>query len=272
VLEARRSLDEVVRLQRSPVEVAKVHDILVPAVSGHLPCRVYDPQREGTPPIIIYLHGGGWMLGSVLTTDGPCRRLAQASGCIVISVEYRRAPETAFPGPLEDCISAVHWVSANAAVLGGDAERLFILGDSAGGNLAAAVTLCLRESGDVLPPQSPPLPSWQEHAGDPLMRASTMAWFWEGYLGKGGSDDWRAAPMLAPDVSGLPPAVIVVAEFDVLRDEALLYAQRLKEAGIETDVALFPGAPHGFWWMDAVLSQAAELDGFLGRAVQAMAN
>lgn len=277
VIEARLALEEVTRLQLPEQPMASVKDILVPGAAGDLPARVYNPNPERTLPIVVYLHGGGWVLGSVTAADKPCRRLCRESDCIVVSVDYRRAPETRFPGPLEDCLAAVRWVAAHAGQLGADSDRLALMGDSAGGNLAAAVTQSLRgeEGGRIArqlllypclyPARGTDFQSYREHADGPLLTAAEMEWFWDHYLGEASDGrDPKAAPLLATDFSGLPPATIVLAEADVLRDEGLAYAQKLITAGVDVNVMLFPGAPHGFWWMDAALPQARELDTLLG--------
>ncbi len=277
VIEARLALEEVTRLQLPEQPVASVKDILVPGAAGDLPARVYNPDPERTLPIVVYLHGGGWVLGSVTAADRPCRRLCKESDCIVVSVDYRRAPETRFPGPLADCLAAVRWIAAHAGQLGADSGRLALMGDSAGGNLAAAVTQSLKGEEGVriarqlllypclYPARGTDFPSYRQHADGPLLTAGEMEWFWNHYLGEAGDGrDPGAAPLLAADFSDLPPATIVVAEADVLRDEGLAYAQKLSAAGVDVTVILFPGAPHGFWWMDAALSQARELDTLLG--------
>lgn len=277
VIEARLALEEVTRLQLPEQSVASVRDILVPGAAGELPARVYNPDPGRTLPIVVYLHGGGWVLGSVTAADRPCRRLCREGDCIVVSVDYRRAPETRFPGPLEDCLAAVRWIAAHAGDLGADSERLVLMGDSAGGNLAAAVTQSLGGEEGVriarqlllypclYPARGTDFPSYRQHGDGPLMTAGEMEWFWNHYLGETGDGrDPSAAPLLAGDFSGLPPATIVVAEVDVLRDEGLAYAQKLSTAGVDVNVILFPGAPHGFWWMDAALAQARELDTLLG--------
>lgn len=280
VLHARAVLEGVTRLQRAAVEVARVVDVLVPGAAGLLPARVYHPDPGRRLPLVVYLHGGGWVLGSVRAADRPCRQLAQQSGCVVVSLEYRRAPETKFPGPLDDCLSAVLWLREHADEVGADPGRLVLVGDSAGGNLAAATTLCLRDGGGVqvdhqvllypclLPTRETPFGSYAENADGPLMTRREMVWFWDHYLRTGADGrDARAAPLRADDLSGLPPATVVVCELDVLRDEGLEYARRLQESGTDVITTVYAGAAHGFWWMDAVMSQADELTAELAAAV-----
>ena len=280
VLHARAVLEGVTRLQKAAVDVARVRDVLVPGAAGLLPARVYHPDPGRHLPLVVYLHGGGWVLGSVRAADRPCRRLAQQSGCVVVSLEYRRAPETKFPGPLEDCLSAVAWLRQHAAEVGADPGRLVLVGDSAGGNLAAATTLTLRDRGGVQvdaqvllypclrPARGTPFGSYAENADGPLMTRREMVWFWDHYLRTDADGrDARAAPLLADDLGGLPPTTLVVAELDVLRDEGLEYARRLEDSGTEVTTTVYAGAAHGFWWMDAVMSQADELTVELAAAI-----
>lgn len=276
VLHARALLEGVTRLQGPPEPVAQVRDILLPGADGLLPARVYHPDPARRLPMVVYFHGGGWVLGSIRAADGPCRALAQSSGCVVVSLEYRRAPETKFPGPLEDCLSAVRSLASRVEEFGGSG-RLVLLGDSAGGNLAAATSMCLRDAAGprvdaqvllypcLAPARGSTFGSYEQQADGPLLTRGEMIWFWEHYLATEADGlDPRAAPLLAADLSGLPPTTVVVCELDPLRDEGLAYAERLQAAGVETEVICYPGAAHGFWWMDGVMRQAAELTAQLG--------
>jgi acetyl esterase len=269
---ARGVLENVVRLQAPETPLAEVRDLLVPGVAGDLPARVYHPDPSRRLPLVVYVHGGGWVLGGVLPADRPCRRLAAAAGCVVVSIEYRRAPETKFPGPLEDCVSAVRWLAANADEVGGDSDHLVLMGDSAGGNLVAATAQRLRDEAGppverqillypcLIPPRANTFASFEQYADGPLMTRSELEWFWSHYLRSAADeDDAAAAPLLAADLAGLPATTIVVAELDPLRDEGLAYAQRLRAAGVPTEVEVYRGAAHGFWWMDGEMRQAGEL-------------
>lgn len=283
VPQARALLEEVTRLQREPQPVAFVEDVLLEGAEGRLPARVYRPGGGGAGhPVVVYLHGGGWTLGSLRAADEPCRALANASGCVVVSVDYRRAPETKFPGPLEDCVSAARWALQRAESLGGDG-RVVLLGDSAGGNLAAATTLRLRELGGpqvaaqllvyptLAPASTTDFPSYRAFADGPLITRRELDWFWEHYLrSPRDAGDPLAAPLHAADLSALPPATVVVAELDPLHDEGVAYARRLEAAGVPTRLVEVTGAAHGYWWMDAALSQAEELTALLAEVLAAL--
>lgn len=272
VLHARALLEGVTALQGPKVSLAQVRDVLLPGAAGLLPARVYHPDPGQSLPLVVYLHGGGFVLGSIRAADGPCRALAAASGCAIVALEYRRAPETKFPGPLQDCVSAVRWIASRREELGGNG-RLVVLGDSAGGNLAAATALVLRDEahgslldGQVLlypclaPARGSPYRSYVDRADGPLLTRREMEWFWDHYLrGAADATDPRAAPLLAADLSGLPATTLVVCELDPLRDEGLAYADRLSAAGVPTTVLSYAGAAHGFWWLDGVMEQAHEL-------------
>ena len=279
VTEARAQIDQVTRLQTPPTPIAEVRDVLLPGALGSLPARVYHPL-PGTPlPVAVYFHGGGWVLGGVGPADGPCRALAAAGPCVVVSVDYRRAPETKFPGPLQDCVAAASWIAEHREDFGG-ADRLVLVGDSAGGNLATATAMSLRDSGgprydaqvllypSLAPPGTTEFGSYTEFADGPLMTRREMEWFWEHYLrDERDGFDPLAAPLRSTHLADLPPATVVVAEFDVLRDEGIAYARRVQAAGVEVDLVTVAGAAHGFWWMDKAMSQAADLTAFVAAVV-----
>ncbi|MEV6483041.1 alpha/beta hydrolase [Streptomyces sp. NPDC051576] len=233
-------------------------DVLV--ADSQIPVRVYRPaEPEGDLPGLLFLHGGGFVLGSVAAADADARRLAAEAGVVVVSVEYRLAPEHRYPAAVEDCYAALVWAAKNAAELGLDSDRLAVFGESAGGGLAAAVTLLARDRG------GPPLrfqflctPELDDRLATPSMLAyaDTPGWnlpaaelSWDHYLGEGvrGGDDvpCYAAPARAEDLSGLPPTYITVCQFDPLRDEGIAYAQRLAQAGVLTELHLHPGTFHG---------------------------
>ncbi|MCW2677897.1 MAG: hypothetical protein JWR70_2937 [Modestobacter sp.] len=284
VLQARASVAASTRVQGARPEVAEVRDLLVPADGRRLPVRVYHPAQGETRPLLVYLHGGGFVTGSVAVADRPCRALALAAGCVVVSVEYRLAPETPFPGPLEDAVAAVRWAAAHAAELGADAGRLVVAGDSAGGALATSVGRVLRDDGGpavarqvLLYPTLAPVrgrstPSLERNGEGYSLTRGALEWFWDHHLARPeDATDPLAAPLLAAeaDLAGLPPATVVVAEFDPLRDDGIAYAERLAAAGVDVTLHRVPGAIHGFWWMAGALSQAGELTAWLGGHLRA---
>ena len=283
VLRARRALEGVTRLQGERVEVAEVRDILVPGAAGRLPARVYRPVPAAGVPLLVYFHGGGFVLGSVAAADRPCRSLAVASGCTVVSVDYRLAPETPYPGPFEDCLAAWMWLSAHAGELGCDPERVGVAGDSAGGNLAAAVALAARPGHGpggaqaptvqalIYPVLSPePVASHRDNATGYLLTTAEVEWFWELYLGTAAAQQptATAAPLSAEDVSGAPPAIVVTAGYDPLRDEGLAYAVRLRDAGVAVEALHYPSAIHGSMWMAGALPVGRAMLQDLGGALR----
>jgi acetyl esterase len=255
-------------------EIARETDTLAggaPAVSqlrttsfpqpGHrVPARVYTPTDGSAPfPALIYFHGGGWVFGDIDTHDSVCREIANRGRCVVISVGYRRAPEHKFPEPVDDCFGAVQWATdpATAAHLEIDPARVAVGGDSAGGTLAAVVTQLAKAAngprlvGQVLicpvTAYYPDTASYRENATGFGLEESFMPWMWEHYLRTpADGHDPRVAPILAPDVSGLPPAIVITAECDLLRDEGERYAERLWKAGVPVKLTRYPGMVHGF--------------------------
>jgi acetyl esterase len=232
--------------------------------------RVYSHGAAGPAPCLVYFFGGGWVLGSLDSIDPTCRRLANAAGCTVVSVGYPRAPEHPFPAAVEACYAAVRWIARHAGELGIDADRLAVGGTSAGGNLAAVVALLARERGGpsltaqvLVYPVVDHLPATESMRAmavdDDFFDARSMAWCWGHYVSDpADAESPLAAPMRADDVSGLPPAVVITAEHDPLRDEAELYARRLEAAGVRVDLARYDGMVHGFFSMSELeASQAA---------------
>ncbi len=224
-----------------------------------IPVRAYTPRDEspGPRPALLFYHGGGWVLGGLDTVDALCRKLANASGCVVISVAYRLAPEHKFPTPLDDCFEAARLVEADAGSFGVDPSRIAVGGDSAGGNLAASVALMARSRGGpklafqllIYPIAEHDLdsPSYLANAEGYGLTRDIMAWYWTQYLGR--PEDGLsplASPLKAEDLSGLPPAFVMTAEYDVLRDEGDAYAARLAEAGVTVEHRCYPGQIHGF--------------------------
>jgi acetyl esterase len=245
-----------------PVAVADVEDRSVHAPEGHeIPVRIYRP-RTGTPlPAVVFFHGGGWVLGSLDGYDSTCRRLALEADCVVVSVDYRLAPEHKFPAAPDDALHVTRWVAATAAALGIDERRVAVAGDSAGGNLAAVTCVRLRDGGGpqavaqlliypVVRHYLPATGSMLENGEGYLLDRAAMAWFTDHYLGaQSDRTHPHYAVALTPDLSSLPPALIITAEYDPLRDEGEHYAQRLREAGNRADTLRFDGMIHGFFGM-----------------------
>jgi acetyl esterase len=264
------------------IPIGKVTNIAIPTANGEIPSRSYSAVASGGEalPTLVFFHGGGWVIGSVDTHDGLCRMIANGSGCRVISVDYRLSPESKFPGPVEDAAAAVEWIEKNAAQLGVDANRLAIGGDSAGGALAAVVTQIAKEKGTPkLAYQLLLFPvtqignetiSLREYAEGYFLERKTLEWFYENYLPPGADKrDPRISPLTASDVSGLPPAYVMLAGFDPLHDEGLQYAEKLRTAGVAVTVADYPDMVHDFIYLQAVLPQAAEALNTAAKALKA---
>jgi acetyl esterase len=251
---------EQMQLPRPELKIAGVEDRKIPGPAGEIPVRIYRPDGKAPLPALVYFHGGGWVIGSLETHDGSCRDLANRVGCVVVSVDYRLAPEHRYPAAAEDCFAATKWVAANAAALGVDPKRIAIGGDSAGGNLAAAVALMARDRrGPALRHQLLIYPvtdadftraSYRENAEGYLLTTQAMEWFWGHYVPEAAQrKEPYAAPLQAKDLAGLPPAFVITAEYDPLRDEGEAYAKRLQEAGVRTTLKRYDGAIHGFFAM-----------------------
>lgn len=247
--------------------VAKIEDRQIPGPEGPLRIRIYTPQGMGPFPVLVYFHGGGWVFGNLESHDAICRALTNAANCITVAVDYHLAPEYKFPVPTEDCYAATEWVASNTASFNGDETRIAVGGDSAGGNLAAAVSQMARDRGGptlvyqllVYPitDYMPDVPSYRENGEGYYLTRADMAWFWNHYLGnEAEGKNPYASPLQATSLNGLPSAMIITAEYDPLRDEGELYANRLKEAGILTTLIRYPGMIHGFIRMRDAIDQA----------------
>jgi acetyl esterase len=253
-----------------PPELESVQPLSIPAPHGAIPARIYTPKTlrktGGLAPCLVFFHGGGWVIGDLETHDVVCRKLAHEGELIVISVDYRLAPEHKFPAAVDDAIHATKWIAANAGKLGIDASRLSVGGDSAGGNLAAVVALAARDgngpklAGQVLVYPATDFsmkhPSHAEPETSILLTHSVIRWFSNHYLGGADINDWRVSPARAKTLAGLPPAYVLTAGADPLRDEGDEYAKRLKEAGVAVTYRHFPGQFHGFFTMGKLLQQA----------------
>ena len=246
--------------------VASVQDRMVPGPAGELPVRIYAPEGEPPFPIVVWFHGGGWVVGTLDSYDPLCRALAAAVPAVVVSVDYRLAPEHRWPAAVEDAYAATMWASRHAAELGGAQHRLAVAGDSAGGNLAAVVALGARDRGGpaiafqlLVHPvldAAGDTGSWREFAEGLDLTAAGMRWYWDHYLGEADGAAPDASPARAAFLGGLPPALVIVASHDILRDEGEAYAARLADAGVAAAATRIPGVVHGFFRWRAVTPAA----------------
>ena len=270
VAEARRAAQGQVPPRRTPTPVAAVLDRTIPGPAGDLPIRIYTPNGAGPFPLLMYFHSGGFVVGSVAGSDGICRALCHGAGYSVVSVDYRLAPEHPFPAAPDDCLAATRWAAAHAADFNADATRVVVAGDSAGGNLAAVTALrCRDEGGPALRGQllvypvtdyhTPATASYLENANGYLLTRDLMIWFWGHYL-KDAADAHHphAAPLRAPDLRGLPPALVITAEYDPLRDEGEAYAERLQAASVSTVLSRYDGMFHGFFTLGDLLAESRQ--------------
>jgi acetyl esterase len=267
--EQNRQILQAMSTMQVPIPVARVEDRKVPGPDGTILVRLYTPQGHGPFPVLMFFHGGGWVIGDLETYDELCRTLTNEANCLVVSVDYRLAPEHKFPSGPEDCYAATQWVAANATRFNGDPSRLALGGDSAGGNIAAVVAQMARDRGNfpvifqlLLYPMTNLLAetaSLRENAEGYFLTAKDIEWFLKHYLTS--EEDKKnplASPMLASDLGGLPPALIITAEYDPLRDDGELYGKCLKEAGVPVTMTRYPGMIHGFVSLAAVLDQGKQ--------------
>ena len=257
--------------QPDPVPVGEVRDFEIAGDAGHpVPVRLYRPDQPGTTPcgLTVYFHGGGFVIGSIESHDALCRQLCQSSGHAVLSVDYRLAPEHPFPAAFDDCLAVTRWVHANAAQIRINPQRIAVAGDSAGGQLAAVVALALREDREIslafqllIYPITDALmrqPSIERNgSGYMLTKANLEAYYGHYWPEQPSRHDWRASPLLAEDLSNLPPALILTAGFDPLHDEGLAYADRLSASGVPTRYVCFERQIHGFMPMGRVIDEAS---------------
>ncbi|GAB6987227.1 alpha/beta hydrolase [Nocardioides pyridinolyticus] len=272
VAEARRGAYGFLDLFGPPEPVASVEHHFVPGPTADLPVRVYRPDSagDGPAPALVYFHGSGFVISNIGIFDTPSRALANRTGCVVVAVNYQKAPEHPFPAPLDDAYAATQWVVGNAEALGIDPGRVGVIGDSAGGTLATAVCLKSRDEGGPaiatqilvhIPAQfGVETTSMRENATGLLLEADDMRWFTGHYLqDPGDARHPYAAPLSAPSLAGLPPALVVTAEYDVLRDDGAAYADRLREDGVPVSYTCYPGMIHAFYGMTRLLDAASEL-------------
>ena len=250
-----------------PAAVGSVEDRSVPTAEADIPIRIYRPESGGTQGALLFFHGGGWVIGDLESHDETCRILCAQAGLTVVAVHYRRAPESPYPAALTDCFAATRWVADNAELLGVDAKRLGVGGDSAGGNLAAAVALKARDEGQpgiacqllIYPVTDANFDtvSYQENAEGYLLTKKGMQWFWDHYVPV--IEDRAqayASPLRADTLENLPPALVQTAEFDPLRDEGEAYTEMLKGAGNTVQHTRYDGLIHGYFGMQATVSKA----------------
>ncbi|MFK7731685.1 MAG: alpha/beta hydrolase [Pseudomonadales bacterium] len=247
-----------------------------------VPVRIYHPATPGPHRLLMYFHGGGWVICSLDTHDGTCRSLCNETDSVVVSVGYRLSPEAKFPAPLEDCYHATEWAVENAAELNADASKLIVAGDSAGGNLSAAVTLMARDrmqKGEPAPHIAYHVAiypvtnhnfntvSYSQNAKGLYLESDSMRWFWEQYLSNDADGQHVYASPLLADLTGLPPTLVITAEYDPLRDEGEAFAEKLKSAGVETNLIRYDGQIHGFIGMADMIDDGAAALKAIGKYV-----
>lgn len=276
--EEARATTDFSALAGVPEEVGKVENRTIPGPGGDIPVRIYTPKGQGPFAALVYYHGGGWVIGDLDTVDVPCRLLTNIANCVVISVDYRMAPEHKFPAAADDSYAAAKWVVKNGPSIQVDPQRVAVGGDSAGGNLAAVVSLMARDKKEIslayqmliypVTNHSYETASYSENADGYLLTQDSMVWFWNHYLRN--EEDGKnpyASPLQAADLSGLPPAFVVTAGFDPLRDEGEAYAKRLREAGVSVEATRYDEMIHGFFWMPGVIEQGKKC---IGQAAMAL--
>ena len=266
--------------QPAPRALAEVRDLSAPGPLGAIPLRLYRPAGVASPaPTLVYFHGGGWVIGDLDTHDVLCRQLADEAGCVVVAVDYRMGPEHRFPAAPDDCLAATRWLQAQAGPLGLDAARFAVGGDSAGGNLAAVVCLAWRDAGEAVPLRFQLLiypatdmrataPSHSSNGQGYVLTSDTIAYFQSHYLGRDQLGDWRASPLLHGNLAGLPPALVLTAGFDPLRDEGRQYADALSAAGGTAQYVCFERQIHGFITMGRVIDEANTAVGLCALALR----
>ncbi len=248
-------------------EVHAVEDFAIPGPASEIPVRVFRPNAQESLPALVWFHGGGWVVGSIETEDQLCRMLCDDARAIVLSVEYRLAPETKFPGAVDDCVAAWSWVTAHASELGIDPGRIAVGGDSAGGNLAAVTALVAKHESLAMPAfqllvypvtdHEFERPSMVDNATGYFLEADGMRWFFDHYARTTDDHaDWRMSPLRAPDLAGLPAAIVITAEYDPLRDQGEAYGERLRDAGVPTEIVRADGLFHGFFGLFAFMPAA----------------
>ena len=266
---ARKQSSEMRALRNAqPPAVANVEDRKIPGPAGSIPIRIYTPAGKGPFPVLVYYHGGGFVIGDLESHDGVCRQLTNGAGCVTVAVDYRLAPEAKFPAAVDDCYAATRWVSENAAQLNADPKRLAVGGDSAGGNLAAVISTMARDQKTpkivfqlLIYPATDITCSAPSHKTNTeyVLTPADIRWFMGHYLRN--DDDVRnplASPSFTSNFNSLPPALIITAEFDPLRDEAEDYGRKLREAGVPVQVSRYEGMVHGFISMNDMIDKGKD--------------
>jgi acetyl esterase len=280
--DGRRNFDEMIDPLTDRPEVGAVEDRPITIPTPHppprspssvplhrdVPVRIYRPAEPARAGVSVFFHGGGWVFGDLESHDGVCRSLTRNSGITTVAVHYRRAPEHPFPAALDDAVGVVRWLASHGREIGVDARPLAVVGDSSGANLAAAVSLVLRDEGDspvafqaLLYPNTDPAmdtESYQENADDPFLSKDEMIWYWAQYGDGKAPDDPRAALSMATDLRGLPPTYLLTAGFDPLRDEGRAFGEALRRAGVPVQGSEYQDMPHGFLLFAGRLSRAQE--------------
>lgn len=278
VVRARREYRNIAVLERRPPQLPLVEDRTIDGDHGPIPLRVYRPRIDATLPVLLYLHGGGGVIGDLETHDGTCRLFAKRSDCVVIAVDYRLAPEHSYAESAHDCVAAYRWLRTQATALGIDTDRVIVAGDSRGGKLAAVVCQLARDEGLPQPRAqvliypstdvSVDYPSRTRFADAPWLSGELMAWFERHALPEGlDRSDPRVSPMLG-ELTGLAPALVIIGGFDPLHDEGLAYAERLEASGVAVVVKLEPTLPHGFIHLTGISRRAARATDDIADAVR----
>ena len=261
-------------------ELARVELLEIPARDGQLlPARLYAASHDPHQPVLLFMHGGGFTIGSVATHDILCRELARQAGCMVVSLDYRLAPEAKFPTASNDAWDALQWLAGNAATIGADAARIAVGGDSAGGTLAAVNAILARDAGLPLALQlliypgcaaHQDTPSHVTYAHGPVLTEAMISWMFANYVRTPADrDDWRFAPLLADELHGVAPACMLLAECDALVDEGVMYADRLRMSGVPVDLEIYRGVSHEFIKMGRALKEARQAHAFAAAALRA---
>jgi acetyl esterase len=270
VSEARKASDAPIPKIGPSEIIASISNRAIPGPAGEIPIRIYTPEGKGPFPLVVFFHGGGFVVGSLDGYDELCRAVCHRSSCVIVSVDYRLAPEHKFPAAPDDCLFATRWAAGHAPEFNADPAHCVVAGDSAGGNLAAVTALRIRDEGGpsldgqlliypVTDYHTPGTPSYLTNAKGYLLTRDTMVWFWDHYLlDASEADNPLASPLRAPDLRLLPPALVITAEYDPLRDEGERYAERLQKAGVPTEHVRYNGMIHGFLMLGGLFGESPQ--------------